>query len=135
MDDNDRTEDDDDRDAPIMTTVHASKGLEFPVVFVVGMEQNLFPHERSLAEGSVEEERRLFYVAVTRAREQLLLTCARERYKFKEYVRQIPSHFLKDVPEDISENQAGNSFLKVADEASQIAMFEDLMRQLSDDED
>ncbi|MBR1999569.1 MAG: UvrD-helicase domain-containing protein, partial [Lentisphaeria bacterium] len=95
MDDNDRTEDDDDRDAPIMTTVHASKGLEFPVVFVVGMEQNLFPHERSLAEGSEEEERRLFYVAVTRAREQLFLTCARERYKFKEYVRQIPSHFLK----------------------------------------
>ena len=134
MDDNDRTEDDDDRDAPIMTTVHASKGLEFPVVFVVGMEQNLFPHERSLAEGS-EEERRLFYVAVTRAREQLFLTCARERYKFKEYVRQIPSHFLKDVPEDISENRVGDSFLKVADEASQIAMFEDLMRQLSDDED
>ena len=135
MDDNDRTEDDDDRDAPIMTTVHASKGLEFPVVFVVGMEQNLFPHERSLAEGSEEEERRLFYVAVTRAREQLFLTCARERYKFKEYVRQIPSHFLKDVPEDISENRVGDSFLKVADEASQIAMFEDLMRQLSDDED
>ena len=135
MDDHDRTEDDDDRDAPIMTTVHASKGLEFPVVFVVGMEQNLFPHERSLAEGSEEEERRLFYVAVTRAREQLFLTCARERYKFKEYVRQIPSHFLKDVPEDISENRVGDSFLKVADEASQIAMFEDLMRQLSDDED
>ncbi len=135
MDDNDRTEDDDDRDAPIMTTVHASKGLEFPVVFVVGMEQNLFPHERSLAEGNEEEERRLFYVAVTRAREQLLLTCARERYKFKEYVRQIPSRFLRDVPEEISENRAGASFLKVADEASQIAMFEDLMRQLSDDED
>ena len=135
MDDNDRTEDDDDRDAPIMTTVHASKGLEFPVVFVVGMEQNLFPHERSLAEGSEEEERRLFYVAVTRAREQLFLTCAGERYKFKEYVRQIPSHFLKDVPEDISENLLGDSFFKVADKASQIAMFEDLLRQLSDDED
>ena len=135
MDDNDRTEDDDDRDAPIMTTVHASKGLEFPVVFVVGMEQNLFPHERSLAEGSEEEERRLFYVAVTRAREQLFLTCAGERYKFKEYVRQIPSHFLKDVPEDISENLLGDSFFKVADKASQIAMFEDLLRQLFDDED
>ena len=135
MDDNDRTEDDDDRDAPIMTTVHASKGLEFPVVFVVGMEQNLFPHERSLAEGSEEEERRLFYVAVTRAREQLFLTCAGERYKFKEYVRQIPSQFLKDVPEDISENLLGDSFFKVADKASQIAMFEDLLRQLSDDED
>lgn len=135
MDDNDRTEDDDDRDAPIMTTVHASKGLEFPVVFVVGMEQNLFPHERSLAEGSEEEERRLFYVAVTRAREQLFLTCAGERYKFKEYVRQIPSHFLKDVPEDISENLLGDQFFKVADTASQIAMFENLMRQLAEDDD
>lgn len=135
MDDNDRTEDDDDRDAPIMTTVHASKGLEFLVVFVVGMEQNLFPHERSLAEGSEEEERRLFYVAVTRAREQLFLTCAGERYKFKEYVRQIPSHFLKDVPEDISENLLGDQFFKVADTASQIAMFENLMRQLAEDDD
>ena len=135
LDENDRTEEDDNRDAPIMTTVHASKGLEFPVVFVVGMEQNLFPHERAIVEGGEEEERRLFYVAVTRAREQLFLTCAQERYKFKEYVRQIPSHFLRDVPPDISESSMGEDMFKVADEASQIAAFEELMQLLSDDDD
>ena len=137
LDDNDRTEDDDDRDAPIMTTVHASKGLEFPVVFVVGMEQNLFPHERSLAEGNEEEERRLFYVAVTRAKEQLFLTCAKERYKFKEFVRQIPSRFLKDVPDELCQrSMAGDDTLfQMASEESQLAAFEDIMRALGDDGD
>ena len=137
LDDNDRTEDDDDRDAPIMTTVHASKGLEFPIVFVVGMEQNLFPHERSLAEGNEEEERRLFYVAVTRAKEQLFLTCAKERYKFKEFVRQIPSRFLKDVPDELCQrSMAGDDTLfQMASEESQLAAFEDIMRALGDDGD
>lgn len=137
LDDNDRTEDDDDRDAPIMTTVHASKGLEFPIVFVVGMEQNLFPHERSLAEGNEEEERRLFYVAVTRAKEQLFLTCAKERYKFKEFVRQIPSRFLKDVPDELCQrSMAGDDTLfQMASEESQLAAFEDIMRALGDDDD
>ncbi len=136
MDDNDRTDEDEDRDAPIMTTVHASKGLEYPVVFVVGMEQNLFPHERSLAEGGEDEERRLFYVAVTRAREQLILTCAKRRFKYKEFVRQIPSHFLKDVPDEICERSMGgsDSFLRQASKESQIAAFEDIMRFL-DEED
>ncbi len=134
MDDNDRTDEDEDRDAPVMTTVHAAKGLEYPVVFVVGMEQNLFPHERALAEGSEDEERRLFYVAVTRAREQLILTCARRRFKYREYVRQMPSRFLKDVPEEISENCVGeDSFLRQASQESQLAAFEDIMRFLDDD--
>ncbi len=137
MDDNDRTDEEDDRDAPIMTTVHASKGLEYPVVFVVGMEQNLFPHERSLAEGGEDEERRLFYVAVTRAREQLILTCAKRRFKYKEFVRQIPSHFLKDVPDEICERSMGgsDSFLRQASEESQIAAFEDIMRFLDEDDE
>ena len=120
-----------------MTTVHASKGLEFPIVFVVGMEQNLFPHERSLAEGNEEEERRLFYVAVTRAKEQLFLTCAKERYKFKEFVRQIPSRFLKDVPDELCQrSMAGDDTLfQMASEESQLAAFEDIMRALGDDDD
>ncbi len=135
MDDNDRTDEEDDRDAPVMTTVHASKGLEYPVVFVVGMEQNLFPHERSIAEGNEDEERRLFYVAVTRAREQLFMTCARERYKFREYVRQIPSRFLKDIPDDICERSMGaDSFLRPVSEESQLAAFEDIMRFLDEDD-
>lgn len=135
MDDNDRTDEDDERDAPIMTTVHASKGLEFPIVFVVGMEQNLFPHERSLLEGGEEEERRLFYVAVTRAKQQLILTCARERYKFKEYVRQIPSHFLRDVPDDLCERfmNGNDNFCQDVSEEDSIAAFEEIMRRLRDD--
>jgi len=134
MDDNDRTDDDDDRDAPYMTTVHASKGLEFPVVFIVGMEQNLFPHERALEEGGEEEERRLFYVAVTRAREQLFMTCAKERYKFKEFVRQVPSRFLADVPPELSErNMNGDGVFREATEEEQLAAFAEIMKNLDDD--
>ncbi|MBQ6597655.1 MAG: UvrD-helicase domain-containing protein, partial [Lentisphaeria bacterium] len=87
MDDNDRTDDSDNADGPVLSTVHASKGLEFPIVFIVGMEQGLFPHERALMENGEEEERRLFYVAVTRAREELFMTSARARFKYHELVR------------------------------------------------
>lgn len=85
MDENDRTDNDSDRDAPVMSTVHAAKGLEFPAVFLVGVEQGTFPHERALLENGEEEERRLFYVAVTRAKEYLFMTYAKTRFKFKEY--------------------------------------------------
>ncbi len=134
LDDNDRTkEEDEDRDAPILTTVHASKGLEFPVVFVVGMEQNLFPHERALAEGGQDEERRLFYVAVTRAREQLYLTSARERFRYREYVRSLPSMFLNDVPQELSErSEGGGKFYRELTEDEQAAAFADIMRKLQD---
>ena len=98
MDDNDRTDEDDERDAPIMTTVHASKGLEFPIVFVVGMEQNLFPHERSLLEGGEEEERRLFYVAMTRARHHLVLSHARSRFRYGKTEFCAPSRYTLPRP-------------------------------------
>lgn len=71
---------DDDADAVSLMTVHASKGLEFPVVFIVGLEEGVFPHSRSaVEEGQLEEERRLAYVAMTRAKDRLFLTCSRER--------------------------------------------------------
>ncbi len=134
MDDNDRTQNDDDSiDAPIMTTVHAAKGLEFPIVFVVGMEQGLFPHERSLMEGGEDEERRLFYVAVTRAKEQLYLTNAMERYRYREYIRQIPSQFLKDIPKDISVVQKNPDSCFQASEQEQRDAFAEIMRRLSED--
>ena len=80
LEENDRVEEDSpDADAVTLTTVHASKGLEFPVVFVIAMERNIFPHERALEEGSADEELRLFYVAITRARRQLYLLRAKER--------------------------------------------------------
>lgn len=134
MDDNDRTSgEEDDPDSPVMTTVHAAKGLEFPCVFVVGMEQNLFPHERSLLEGGEEEERRLFYVAVTRAKEYLFLTFAGERFKYGEYVRQMPSKFLKDVPDDFADKPDPETYFPEVSDAEKLAAFEEIMRSLRDD--
>ena len=112
MDENDRTDDSDDADGPVLSTVHASKGLEFPIVFIVGMEQGLFPHERALLENGEEEERRLFYVAVTRAREELFMTSAAARFKYHEYVRQLPSAFLRSLPDDCVEKPDQETFVE-----------------------
>lgn len=112
MDDNDRTDDSDNADGPVLSTVHASKGLEFPIVFIVGMEQGLFPHERALSENGEEEERRLFYVAVTRAREELFMTSAKARFKYHEFVRQLPSAFLRSLPDDCVEKPDLETFVE-----------------------
>jgi DNA helicase-2/ATP-dependent DNA helicase PcrA len=79
-------------------TVHASKGLEFPAVFVVGLEEELFPHKNSLSvpEG-LQEERRLFYVALTRAKRRLFLSCALERGVGGFKSARMPSRFLKET--------------------------------------
>lgn len=112
MDENDRTSDDENTDGPVLSTVHASKGLEFPIVFIVGLEQGLFPHERALSENGEEEERRLFYVAVTRAREELYMTCASARFKYHDFVRQLPSAFLRELPKDCVEKPDLESFIE-----------------------
>ncbi len=82
-----------------LMTVHAAKGLEFPIVFVIGMEEGVFPHANSLASGDVEEERRLCYVAITRAKERLMLSRAQARRGFGETRRNSPSRFLGELPE------------------------------------
>ena len=83
-------------------TVHSAKGLEFPVVYVVGMEENLFPGAQSLYSlEDLEEERRLFYVAITRAEKRLFLTYASTRYKFGQLNYCDPSRFLQEIPENI----------------------------------
>ena len=79
-------------------TIHAAKGLEFPYVFCVGMEDELFPSQMSLTSRSdLEEERRLFYVAVTRAEKKLFLTYAQTRYRFGNLNHCEPSRFLKEL--------------------------------------
>ncbi len=85
-----------------LMTIHASKGLEFGVVFVTGLEHGLFPHERDskLTGADAEEERRLMYVAVTRARRKLYLTYASMRTIFGMRDVRMPSAFLMDVPEE-----------------------------------
>jgi superfamily I DNA/RNA helicase len=84
-----------------LMTFHSSKGLEFPYCFLVGLEDHIIPHERSLKEGSVEEERRLMYVAITRAQEKLVMSMARERKKMGQTEISNPSRFLLDIPKEL----------------------------------
>jgi len=87
-----------------LMTVHSAKGLEFPVVFMVGMEERIFPHASSSRdEAGLEEERRLCYVAMTRAMEHLYLTCAAERFRFGDRTYQTPSRFLQEIPDELIE--------------------------------
>lgn len=84
----------------VMMTMHAAKGLEFPRVFIVGMEEGIFPGVRSIGEAEeLEEERRLCYVALTRAKEQLYLTCANQRMLFGHTTSNLPSRFADEIPE------------------------------------
>jgi DNA helicase-2/ATP-dependent DNA helicase PcrA len=87
-----------------LMTIHASKGLEFPVVFIAGTEEGLIPHMRAVDEGgdaAVEEERRLFYVAITRARDKLLISSCRQRRRMQSVVECEPSRFLDEIPANL----------------------------------
>lgn len=91
---------DENADAVKLMTIHAAKGLEFPCVFVVGLEENLFPSQMSLYDrNDLEEERRLFYVAITRAKERLWVTYANSRYRFGSLVQNEPSRFIEEIPD------------------------------------
>jgi DNA helicase-2/ATP-dependent DNA helicase PcrA len=82
-----------------LMTLHSAKGLEFPLIFLCGMEEGLFPHQRSIDEpGRLEEERRLCYVGITRARQQVVLTCAERRRLFGSEAYCLPSRFLSEIP-------------------------------------
>lgn len=90
----------DDTDRVQLLTLHASKGLEFPHVYVMGMEEELLPHRNAIELGTIEEERRLAYVGITRARQTLTLSLARQRKQFGEQMECTPSRFLDELPED-----------------------------------
>ncbi len=105
-----------DDDAVVMMTMHSAKGLEFPTVFVVGMEEGIFPGIRAIGEAEeMEEERRLCYVALTRARERLYLTCAGQRMLFGRTSNNRPSRFAGEIPAELLE-QSGRSYLDPAGE-------------------
>jgi len=104
-------------DAVTLITMHSCKGLEFPHVFVVGLEDGLLPHSRSKAEGTLDEERRLFYVAVTRAMQTLAISHCGGRKKYGQLLPCHPSPFLKELPEELVEHSDSKSKTPVAPES------------------
>ena len=95
-----RGEDDNDADQVQLMTLHASKGLEFPYVFLIGAEEGILPHQTSIDEDNVDEERRLAYVGITRAQRELTFTLCKERRQYGELIKPEPSRFLYELPQD-----------------------------------
>ncbi|WP_297282163.1 ATP-dependent helicase [uncultured Anaerococcus sp.] len=124
--DMEKTEDKDN--SVLLMSMHAAKGLEFPIVFVVGMDEGLFPGKRSIDEGNIEEERRLFYVAITRAREKLYLTSSEVRRAYGKPVYYKNSRFLDEIRENIKELE-NKSFGSFSSRSFEKASNEDYMRE------
>jgi len=100
----------DDEGLVTLMTLHNAKGLEYPIVFIAGCEEGVFPHSRAIDEGGLEEERRLFYVGITRAMRQLYLTYARRRAVFGAQTYGMPSRFLDEIPGDLMEEPQATVF-------------------------
>jgi ATP-dependent DNA helicase Rep len=111
MDMLERQNEEEQQDQVHLMTLHAAKGLEFPHVFLVGMEEELLPHRSSIEEENIEEERRLAYVGITRARQSLTLSYAAKRKRYGEMVPCEPSRFLRELPEEDLSWEGGNSQL------------------------
>jgi ATP-dependent DNA helicase Rep len=95
-----RGEENDDSDAVQLMTLHASKGLEFPYVYLIGAEEGILPHQTSIDEENVDEERRLMYVGITRAQRELTFTLCKERRQYGEIIKPTQSRFLDELPVD-----------------------------------
>ena len=100
----DELEEDDDK--VTLMTLHSSKGLEYPIVFIIGLEEGIFPSDKSMLDNDeIEEERRLCYVGITRAKEQAYLTLARQRTVFGQTRFNLPSRFVNEIPEELIEGK------------------------------
>lgn len=102
-----RQDEDEGGDRVHMMTLHSAKGLEFPHVFLVGMEEELLPHRSSIEEDNIEEERRLAYVGITRARRSLTMTMASKRKRYGEIISCSPSRFIEELPQDDLKMEGG----------------------------
>ena len=123
---------DQNQDAVHLMTLHSAKGLEFPTVFIVGLEEGILPHSRSmLSHAEMEEERRLMYVGLTRAKEKIYLLFTRQRNLFGSTQMNSPSRFLEDIPENLmqknsyreTEQKIFESLIKNKKKKSQSASF------------
>jgi len=101
----DRQEEESADDKVQLMTLHAAKGLEFPHVFLMGVEEGILPHRNSIDDGNIEEERRLAYVGITRAKQSLIITMASKRKQFGEIINSTPSRFLDELPQDNLERE------------------------------
>ncbi|MFQ6097918.1 MAG: 3'-5' exonuclease, partial [Armatimonadota bacterium] len=104
----------DQGNAVALMTLHAAKGLEFPIVFIAGLEEGLLPHQRSLVDGGLDEERRLCYVGITRAQERLFLTHGFRRTIFGRTETTVASRFLKELPAEFVDRRDEITRLKAA---------------------
>ncbi|MFM8316490.1 MAG: ATP-dependent helicase, partial [Deltaproteobacteria bacterium] len=120
-------EEKDDEDKVQLMTLHACKGLEFPVVFLVGMEEDILPHKTLGSD--ISEERRLFYVGVTRAKQHLLLSRVKKRQRHGKLLESAPSRFLLEIPESLVEERIGPRSISVE---SRKAMLAELYKKLDD---
>jgi len=112
---------DDSKGKVNLSTIHAAKGLEFPVVFIAGAEKGLIPHEKSICEegeeaGNIEEERRLFYVAITRAREKLFITSCKKRRRMQNTIDCEISPFISEIPQELIKYYEKGKETEIADE-------------------
>jgi DNA helicase-2/ATP-dependent DNA helicase PcrA len=114
----DEGDDGNEKDEVNLMTIHAAKGLEFPVVFIAGAEDGIIPHERSLEEGGdIEEERRLFYVAITRARDKLYISSCLKRRRLQDTVDCIPSPYLAEIPQHLIQYSHEEEVVENSEEA------------------
>jgi superfamily I DNA/RNA helicase len=114
-----------------LITMHAAKGLEFPHVHIIGAEEGILPHSRSVTEGNLDEERRLFYVGITRAMRSLTITHCHTRQRYGETTSCAPSRFLKEIEgEGVEVTSSDEIRSQPADESYVDAMFERIHEML-----
>lgn len=126
LSDIDKTED--SENSISLMTMHQAKGLEYPVVFIVGLDEGLFPSKRSLDEGNLEEERRLFYVGITRAKEKLYLTSSQVRRNYGKVTYYKPSRFIEEIDDQIKK-QTNKEVIDFNSKTYERSLNEDYMRE------
>jgi len=132
MEENDKVDEQtEDNSGVTLTTIHAAKGLEYPYIIQMAMEASIFPHHRSVVEGSVDEELRLFYVSLTRAKEQLVISYSTSRMDKGVERNQYPSEFIKYLPEDIVDVCTPEDLIKTMDKADILKGFDAIQALLN----